>query len=160
MIYAAFNHTRQMKMLILLGNRCVRVPFFGAFLGAFFQYLVRIFFSSDISCMAIIPKSTIFVHGHDIVIGAKVILGENCKIFNGVTLGSKNTEGWKPGDVEADDQPEIGSGCVISTGAKILGKISIGDRSIIGANAVVINDVPPNSVAVGVPARIVGKNDT
>jgi serine O-acetyltransferase len=119
------------------------------------EYLIRILFSSDISCRARIPGNTVFVHGHDIVIGSNVIMGDNCKIFNGVTLGSKNTESWMNSSEGAIDQPSIGNRCVISTGAKILGNIRIGDDCIIGANAVVISNIPSNSIAVGVPAKII-----
>jgi serine O-acetyltransferase len=90
-----------------------------------------------------------FVHGHDIVIGSAVRIGRGCKIFNGVTLGNKNTE------VADNDQPIIGDYCVISTGAKVLGGIRIGDHAVIGANSVVLKDIPPYGVAVGVPARVV-----
>jgi serine O-acetyltransferase len=146
-IYFLFNHTKQMRACVLLGQKALGVPFVGAFLSRFFEYLIRIVFSSDISCRAKIPSDVVFVHGHNIVIGADVIIGRGCKIFNGVTLGNKDTESGGNG------QPVIGDYCVLSTGAKILGEIVVGDRSIVGANAVVIRDVPSDSVAVGVPAK-------
>lgn len=151
MIYSIFNHTKQMKILMILGQKSLRIPVVGKFLSIFFEYIIRIFFGSDISCEAIIPSDIVFIHGHDIVIGANVIIGKQCKIFNGVTLGNKDTE------IGYNEHPIVGNNCVISTGAKILGKITIGDNSIIGANAVVINDVPSNSIAVGVPAKNIKK---
>lgn len=92
------------------------------------------------------------MHGHDIVIGANVVIGEYCKIFNGVTLGNKNTE------IAESFQPIIENHVVLSTGAKILGGITIGSNSIVGANSVVINDIPKNSIAVGIPAIVKRKN--
>jgi serine O-acetyltransferase len=152
MLYACFNHTKQMRLLVVIGQKCLRIPVIGDFLSVMFEYLIRIVFSSDISCKASIPRDVIFVHGHDIVIGSAVKLGKRCKIFNGVTLGNKNTE------ASSNDQPTIGDDCVISTGAKILGSITVGDNCIIGANSVVIGNIPPNSVAAGVPARIIKKS--
>lgn len=151
MIYSIFNHTKQMKILMILGQKSLKLPFLGKFFSLFFEYLIRIFFGSDISCEAIIPRDIIFIHGHDIVIGANVIIGKQCKIFNGVTLGNKDTE------IGYNEHPIVGENCIISTGAKILGKITIGDNCIIGANAVVIKDVPSNSIAVGVPAKNIQK---
>lgn len=153
MLYAIFNHTKQMRLLIRIGHKCLAIPLIGNFLSALFEYLVRIIFGSDISCKAKIPDDIIFVHGHDIVIGSTVSLGRGCKIFNGVTLGNRDVGTSK------NEQPTIGTRCVISTGAKILGGVTIGDDCIIGANAVVLTNVPSNSVAVGVPARIIRKKN-
>lgn len=149
MLYAVFNHTKQMRLLLLAGQRSLKVPLIGNFLSAMFEYLIRIVFASDISCRANISSDVIFVHGHDIVIGENVVIGKGCKIFNGVTLGNKDTESSE------NQQPTIGNNCVVSTGAKILGGLKVGDNSIIGANAVVLMDIPTNSVAVGVPARVI-----
>ena len=153
MLYACFNHQKQMRLLMLIGQKCLYIPIIGNFLSVMFEYIIRIIFSSDISCKAKIPNDIIFVHGHDIVIGADVKIGKNCKIFNGVTLGNKYTE-----DVP-NDQPTIGDNCIIATGAKVMGGITVGDNCTIGANAVVITDIPPNSVAVGVPARTLIKTN-
>jgi serine O-acetyltransferase len=74
------------------------------------------------------------------------VFGDDCVVRNGVTVGLRNTR--KRGS------PVIGSRVDIGAGAKILGSIRIGDDVAIGANAVVLIDVPPNSIAVGVPARV------
>lgn len=154
MLFACFNHTRQMLVLIRLGQKLRKIKCGGKFLSTMVEYIVRIIFSSDISCAARIGEDVIFVHGHDIVIGQGVVIGRCCKIFNGVTLGNKDTED----STNIIGQPTIGDECVISTGAKILGSVRIGSGSIIGANAVVISDVPPNSIAVGVPARVMPRD--
>lgn len=148
MIYIVFNHLKQMTILMIIGQKCLKIPIIGNFFSVGFEYLIRIFFASDISCKAKISPDISFMHGHDIVIGSEVVIGKNCKIFNGVTLGNKDTESGING------HPIIGDNCVISTGAKILGNIKIGNNCIVGANSVVLTDIPDNSIAVGVPARI------
>lgn len=151
MIYFVFNHHKQMTLLMIMGQKSLKIPIIGNFISVGFEYLIRIFFASDISCKAKIPSDICFMHGHDIVIGSEVIIGKKCKVFNGVTLGNKDTESG------VNEHPIIGDNCVISTGAKILGKITIGNNCIIGANSVVFVDVPDNSIAVGIPARILKK---
>jgi serine O-acetyltransferase len=84
-------------------------------------------------------------HPNGIVIHPDVIIGPNCLIFQQVTLGTGE-----------HGVPRIGGHVDIGAGAKILGGISIGDHSKIGANAVVLKDVPPFATAVGIPARITG----
>lgn len=152
MIYALFNHTKQMTLLIIAGQKIKKIPYVGTFFSCMVEYLVRIVFSSDISCSASIPNDIKFIHGHDIVIGSNVKIGSRCKIFNGVTLGNKDTEAG------FNSHPVIGDDCVISTGAKILGGVKIGDRSIVAANAVVLKDVPSDSIALGVPARTIPRD--
>ena len=147
---ALMNHSFHLVFLIRLGG-CLNehVPFVGTVLRFIVEYLIRIIFSSDISCKARLGGGINIMHGHDIVIGSAVIVGNNCKIFNGVTLGNKVVDGFKV------EQPIIGNNVVIGTGAKLLGCVHIGDNSIVGANSVVLTDVPPNSVCVGVPAKVV-----
>lgn len=101
--------------------------------------------------MWISPKCKIgnnihFMHLDGITIGSGAIIGDNCTIYHQVTIGKKNGK-----------FPIIGNNVTIYPGAKIIGDVKIGDNSIIGANAVVIKDVPENSVAVGVPAKILYK---
>lgn len=86
-------------------------------------------------------------HGMGVVIGETTIIGDNVLLYQGVTLGGTGLEKGKR-------HPTIGNNVVIGTGAKVLGNITVGDNSYIGANAVVIKDVPPNSTVVGVPGRI------
>ena len=94
-----------------------------------------------------IGKRFFIDHGMGVVIGETSIIGDDVLIYQGVTLGGTGIEKGKR-------HPTIGNNVVIGTGAKILGSIVIGDNSYIGANAVVIKDIPPNSTVVGVPGRI------
>ncbi len=86
-------------------------------------------------------------HGMGVVIGETAVVGDDVLLYQGVTLGGTGLEKGKR-------HPTIGNNVVIGTGAKVLGNITVGDNSYIGANAVVIKDVPPNSTVVGVPGRI------
>jgi len=96
---------------------------------------------------ATIGKGLFIDHGMGVVIGETAIIGENVTLFQGVTLGGTGKETGKR-------HPTLGNNIVIGTGAKVLGNITIGDNSYIGANAVVVKDVPVNSTVVGVPGRI------
>jgi len=88
-------------------------------------------------------------HGMGVVIGETAVIGNNCTIYHGVTLGGR---GHQKG---AKRHPEIGDNVLIGAGAKILGPVTIGSGSSIGANAVILHDVPNNSTVVGVPGKIV-----
>jgi len=94
-----------------------------------------------------IGKRFFIDHGMGVVIGETAIIGDDVLLYQGVTLGGTGLEKGKR-------HPTIGNNVVIGGGAKVLGNITVGDNSYIGANAVVIKDVPPNSTVVGVPGRI------
>lgn len=87
-------------------------------------------------------------HGMGVVIGETTEIGEGCVLFQGVTLGGTGKETGKR-------HPSLGKNVMVSAGAKILGNIFIGDNSKIGAQAVVLKEVPPNCTVVGVPGNIV-----
>ncbi|HDZ17188.1 hypothetical protein LCGC14_0532710 [marine sediment metagenome] len=97
-----------------------------------------------------IGKEFFIDHGGGVVIGETSVIGNNVTIYQGVVLGGVSREPKKR-------HPTIGNNVVIGTGAKLLGPINIGDNVRIGANSVVVNDVPENSVVVGVPGRIVSR---
>ncbi|NLE64635.1 MAG: serine O-acetyltransferase [Elusimicrobia bacterium] len=86
-------------------------------------------------------------HGMGVVIGETAIVGDNVTLYQGVTLGGTGKETGKR-------HPTLGKNIVVGAGAKILGNITIGDNAYIGANAVVLRDVPPNSTVVGVPGHV------
>lgn len=87
-------------------------------------------------------------HGMGVVIGETAEVGADVTLYHGVTLGGTSLNKGKR-------HPTLGNNVVVGAGAKILGPIHVGDHSRIGANAVVVKDVPPNSVVVGIPGRIV-----
>ncbi len=86
-------------------------------------------------------------HGMGVVIGETAEIGDDCMMYHGVTLGGRSLEPVKR-------HPTLQDGVTVGAGAKILGPVTVGAGSIVGANAVVVHDVPPNSVAVGIPAQI------
>jgi len=108
---------------------------------------------TDIHPAATIGRRVFIDHAIGVVIGATTIIEDDVLIYQGVTLGGVSLDKGKR-------HPTIKSNVVIGSGAKILGNITIGENSKIGANSVVITDVPENSTAVGVPARIIKKEDT
>jgi serine O-acetyltransferase len=102
---------------------------------------------------ATIGKGLFIPHTQNVVIGAGVILGENVTLYNGITLGALAI-----GSGEQNQRyPHVGSNVTIYTGAKVIGPISIGYGAVIGANSVVLKNVPRKAIAVGVPAKIIEK---
>ncbi len=100
----------------------------------------------DLPCEATVGRRFRIDHFGGIVISGDAVFGEDCVVRNGVTVGLRRTD--DPGS------PVIGNRVEIGAGAKVLGRIRIGDDVLIGANAVVVRDVPSNCIAVGIPARI------
>ena len=99
-----------------------------------------------------IGKGLFIDHGHGVVIGETTIIGDNVTLYQGVTLGGNGKEHGKR-------HPTIGNNVMISAGAKVLGSFEIGDNSKIGAGSVVLSPVPANCTVVGVPGRIVKRNN-
>lgn len=102
----------------------------------------------EIHPAAKIGKNVFIDHGMGVVIGETAVVGDNCTIYQGVTLGGTGKDKGKR-------HPTIGNNVTIGSGAKILGPFTVGDNSKVAANAVVLNEIPPNSTCVGVPAHIV-----
>ena len=99
-----------------------------------------------------IGKGLFIDHGNGVIIGETTIVGDNVTLYQGVTLGGTGKEQGKR-------HPTIGNNVMISAGAKVLGSFKIGDNSKIGAGSVVLEEVPPNSTVVGVPGRVVKRNN-
>ena len=90
-------------------------------------------------------------HGSGVVIGETAVVGDNCTLYQGVTLGGTGKHTGKR-------HPTLGNNVMVGSGAKVLGPFTIGDNSKIAANAVVLEAIPENSTAVGIPARVVRRN--
>jgi len=113
------------------------------------RYSIR--FGIDISRDARIGSGLYIGHFGGIVVNEGVVIGNNCNISQGVTLGQQN-RGARAGC------PVIGNNVYIAPGAKIIGRVQVGDHAAIGANAVVVNDVAPHTTVGGVPARPISDN--
>jgi serine O-acetyltransferase len=110
--------------------------------------IARFFTGIEIHPGAQIGEGLFIDHGMGIVIGETTIIGNNVSLYQGVTLGGTGKEKGKR-------HPTIGNGVLIGAGAKVLGPFKVGDNSNIAAGAVVLEEIPPDSTAVGVPARVV-----
>jgi serine O-acetyltransferase len=115
------------------------------FIPRLIQRCIRVIFSCEIPSTTSIGKGTVFVHnGLGVVVHGHAKIGENCRIYQNVTIGGRHNRGC----------PIIGDGVFIGAGACVLGGVRIGDGAMIGANAVVISDVPPKTVVGGIPAEV------
>jgi serine O-acetyltransferase len=115
----------------------------------YLQSLTSRFLQVDIHPAAVIGRGIMFDHATGIVIGETAVVGDNCSMLHGVTLGGTGSE-------RGDRHPKIGRGVMIGAGAKILGNITVGDCVRVAAGSVVLNDVPPRRTVAGVPAREIG----
>jgi serine O-acetyltransferase len=118
------------------------------FMGRFISHVARFLTGIEIHPGARIGRKFFIDHGMGVVIGETSEIGDNVTLFHGVTLGGTT---WK----KIKRHPTVGSNVVVGVGAKILGPVTIGDNTKIGANSVVVNDIPPNSVVVGIPGKVV-----
>jgi serine O-acetyltransferase len=99
-----------------------------------------------------IGKRVVIDHGMGVVIGETAVVGDDCLIYHGVTLGGKNAT--RREDAKGRRHPAVGNRVTVGTGAAVLGPVSIGDDAIIGAHSVVLEDVPAKALAVGIPAKV------
>lgn len=114
------------------------------------SFFIRIVFSAQIPAEVKIGQGTVLGYaGLGVVLHKSSIIGRNCRIGTGVTLGSNNP------DIRA---PSIGDNTFVASGAKILGGVVVGKNCVIGANAVVLKNIPDNSIAVGIPAKVIKNN--
>lgn len=117
-------------------------------LGRLVSHLGRFFTGIEIHPGAKIGRRFFIDHGMGIVVGETAVIGDDCTLYHGVTLGGTS---WNKGK----RHPTLGNGVVVGAGAKILGPITIGDGARVGSNAVVVRAVPPGATAVGIPAHII-----
>lgn len=125
-----------------------RIPFLPRALSQFARFITGI----EIHPGAMIGSGLFIDHGMGVVVGETTEIGNNVTLFQGVTLGGTGKQRGKR-------HPTIGSHVVVGAGAKVLGPITVGDYVKIGANSVVLQDVPDHSTVVGIPGRIVRIKD-
>jgi serine O-acetyltransferase len=108
---------------------------------------VRNLYGIELPYSAKVGRRVIFEHQHGIVVHGETVIGDDCIIRQGVTLGIRNMD-------RLTEAPVLGRGVNVGAGAKIIGNVHIGDGAAIGANAVVLKDVPAGALAIGVPAQL------
>jgi serine O-acetyltransferase len=133
-----------------LAHACWRAGF--VWLARWLSQWTRFFTGIEIHPGATIGRRVFIDHGVGVVIGETAEVGDDCTIYQGVTLGGTSLERKKR-------HPTLGRGVVVSAGAQVLGPFLVGDNARIGSNAVVLKAVPAGATAVGIPARILTEND-
>jgi serine O-acetyltransferase len=123
-------------------------------LPRFISYISRAITGIEIHPGATIGRNLFIDHGMGVVIGETARIGDNVTIYHDVTLGGVSPQDSEKGSVR---HPQIGNNVVIGSGAQLLGPINIGEGAKVGSNAVVVTDVDPHSIVVGIPARKVVK---
>lgn len=148
---ALFSRGMQAVLLYRLSHvlRAKGVPALPFILARLSHHLYAV----DIAPSARIGPGLVLVHCFGTVIGSAVRIKGNCVLFHGVTLGDRGSE-WV-GSRRIDGHPVIGYGCILGAGAKVLGPVTLGDHCVIGANSVVIKDIPADTVAAGLPAKVI-----
>ena len=121
-------------------------------LARFLSNVARLFTGIEIHPGAQIGRRFFIDHGMGVVIGETAVIGDDCTLYHGVTLGGTS---WQKGK----RHPTLGRDVVVGAGAKVLGPIDIGDGARIGSNAVVVKAVPPGATVVGIPGRIIERCD-
>ena len=121
------------------------------FLARMLSQIAKWLTGVEIHPAATIGRRLVIDHGTGIVIGATTEIGDDCLLYQGVTLGGT-------GIVQGKRHPTLGNNVMVGCGAKVLGAIKIGDNSRVAANSVVLREVPENSTVVGVPGRVVRIN--
>ncbi len=140
-------HARQLHRLAhTLHSAGLRLP------ARLISHLGRALTGIEIHPCAQIGEKFFIDHGMGVVIGETTVIGDNCHLYQGVTLGGTSTR-------RAKRHPTLGHGVVVGAGAKIIGAVTIGDNSKIGAGSVVVTNVPDNATVVGVPGHIVAYTD-
>jgi serine O-acetyltransferase len=141
-IHAIINHR--------IANFFYKIKLF--FMARLISQISRHFTGIEIHPGATIGKGLFIDHGMGVVIGETAEIGDNVTMYHGVTLGGT-------GKNKGKRHPTVGNNVIIGSGAKVLGPINLGDNVKIGANAVVLKDIPANCTAVGIPAKVVKCNN-
>jgi serine O-acetyltransferase len=128
-----------------MSNVFYRNKFF--FLARFISQFARFLTGIEIHPGATIGKGLFIDHGMGVVIGETAVVGDNVTLYHQVTLGGTGNEKGKR-------HPTVGDGCIIGSGAKVLGNINLGSGSRVGANSIVLKNVPEGVTVVGIPAEI------
>lgn len=144
LLYSGFHALLFHRAAHALHKRGHKLP------ARFISQSARFLTGIEIHPGATIGKGFFIDHGSGVVIGETAIVGDNCTIYQGVTLGGTGKESGKR-------HPTLGNNVMVGSGAKLLGNFKVGDNSKIAAGAVVLGEVPENSTAVGIPARVVRK---
>ena len=122
--------------------------------GRFISYIARFITGIEIHPGALIGRRVFIDHGFGVVIGETAVVGDDCTIYQGVTLGGTSlASGMKR-------HPTLERGVIVGAGAKVLGAFTVGEYAKVGSNAVLVKPVPPGATAVGNPAHIIEKSDT
>lgn len=146
LLYSGFHAVLAYRIAHILHIRGYVIP------ARIISQTAKFFTGIEIHPGAKIGKGLFIDHGSGVVIGETAEIGDNCTIYQGVTLGGTGKDVGKR-------HPTLGNNVMIGAGAKILGPFEIGDNSKIAANAVVLSAVPADSTAVGIPARVVKTNN-
>jgi serine O-acetyltransferase len=120
-------------------------------LGRYVSYLARMVTGIEIHPGAVVGRRVFIDHGFGVVVGETAVIGDDCTIYQGVTLGGTSlTAGHKR-------HPTLERGVIVGAGAKVLGAFTVGEYAKVGSNAVLLKPVPAGATAVGNPARIVSR---
>jgi len=122
-------------------------------IGRMISHLARWLTGVEIHPGATIGRRFFIDHGMGVVIGETTEIADDVTLYHGVTLGGTTWEKKKR-------HPTLENGVIVGTGAKVLGAITLGEQSRVGANSVVLQDVPPHSTIIGIPGTVVGTSDT
>lgn len=146
LLYSGFHALMFYRAANALHKRGHKLP------ARFISQSARFLTGIEIHPGATIGKGLFIDHGTGVVIGETAEIGDNCTLYQGVTLGGTGKDVGKR-------HPTLGNNVMVGAGAKILGPFKVGDNSKIAANAVVLSEVPSDSTAVGIPARIVKRRN-
>ena len=140
-------HARQLHRLAhTLHNAGLRLP------ARLVSHIGRAVTGIEIHPGATIGEKFFIDHGMGVVIGETAVIGDNCHLFQGVTLGGTSTR-------RAKRHPTLANNVVVGAGAKVIGDVTVGENAKIGAGSVVVTNVPPNATVVGVPGHVVAYAD-